>query len=288
MADQRGMSILPWHVVVELVALLLLGVSCSNPAPAQVSEPTAAESTEVPAPLEEAPPTTLLIEGSTVVIVGVLDFGFYARFFSLVRDREDEIATIRVNSGGGVTDEGLKLGGWMVEHNVDVVVDELCFSSCANYIFTAGKNKIIMADSIVGWHGSEQQEEHIARGLGITVEELLAREYDEYASEWGGTPSPAGRKRFVEDILSRMPDAVREEQAFLENVGVSVDALVYGFLPDQFEGYYVNTPPQINGWTFSIEDMASFGIDSVTYAGDGDYPSERAKREYGVIVFKVR
>lgn len=288
MSDQRGMSILPWHVVAVSAALLLLGVSCSNPDPTQVLEPTAPESIEVPDSLEEAPPTTFLIEGSTVVIAGALDVGFYARFLSLVRGREDEITTIRVNSGGGVTDEGLKLGVWMVENNVDVVVDRLCFSSCANYIFTAGKNKIIMADSIVGWHGSEQQDEHIARGLGITVEELLGREYDEYASDWGETPSPEGRESFVEDVLSGRPVAVREEQAFLEKVGVSVDALVYGFLPDQFEGYYVNRPPQITGWTFSIEDMAGFGIDSVTYAGDGDYPSERATREYGVIVFKVR
>ena len=287
MTKQPTRLSLPWHVIAGLVALLLLGVSCTNPAPSQVPDPIDPESIEVPGPLEESPLATFSIEGSTVVIAGAFDIGFYERFLSVVQDREDEITTLRINSGGGVTDEGIKLGAWMAERNIDVVVDQLCFSSCANYIFTAGKNKIIMADSIVGWHGSEQQDEHIARGLGITVEELLAREYDEHASEWGGTPSPEGRKNFVEEVISGRKTSVGEEQAFLEKVGVSVDALVYGFLPDQFEGYYVNTPPEITGWTFSIEDMASFGIDNVTYAGDGDYPSERAKKEYGVTVFKV-
>ena len=225
---------LPWHVIAVSLALLLLGASCTNPAPIQARGPTAPESIEAPDPLEEPPPATLSIEGSTVVIVGPLDIGFYERFLSAVRDREDEITTLRINSGGGITDEGIKLGAWMAERNIDVVVDQLCFSSCANYIFTAGRNKTIMADSIVGWHGSEQQDEHIARGLGITVEELHAREYDEHASEWGETPTQEGRENFVEVVLSGRPAAVREEQAFLDKIGVSVDALVYGFLPDQF------------------------------------------------------
>ena len=278
---------LPWHAIAVSLALLLLGASCTNPAPIQAPGPTAPESIDAPDPLEEPPPATFSIENSTVVIVGPLDIGFYERFLSVVRDREDEITTLRINSGGGITDEGMQLGAWMAERNIDVVVDQLCFSSCANYIFTAGRNKIIMADSIVGWHGSEQQDEHIARGLGITVEELLAREYDEHASEWGETPTQEGRENFVEVVLSGRPAAVGEEQAFLDKIGVSVDALVYGFLPDQFEDYYANPSPDITGWTFSIEDMASFGIDNVTYAGDGDYPSQRAKTEYGVIVFEI-
>ena len=151
----------------------------------------------------------------------------------------------------------------------------------------AGRNKTIMADSIVGWHGSEQQDEHIARGLGLSVEELLAKQYDESVAEWGESPSPEGRRKFVEEVLSGRPTAVGEEQAFLDKTGVSAGALVYGFLLDQFEGYFVNESGEIDGWTFSIEDMASFGIGNVTYAGDGDYPSERAKKEYGVIVFNV-
>ena len=123
-------------------------------------------------------------------------------------------------------------------------------------------------------------------GPGADHEELLAKQYDESVVEWGA-PSPEGRRQFVEEVLSGRPTAVGEEQAFLDKIGVIADALVYGFLPHQFEGYFVNASGGIDGWTFSIEDMASFGIGNVTYAGDGDYPSERAKKEYGVIVFNV-
>ena len=60
------------------------------------------------------------------------------------------------------------IGEWVFDHQLDVIVDELCFSSCANYIFTAGKNKIIGKDAIVGWHGSEQQDLFIAAGHGVS------------------------------------------------------------------------------------------------------------------------
>ena len=225
----------------------------------------------------EGDATTLSIEGSTVVMIGDPDDGFYERFLNLVRGREDDITTLRVNSGGGITDEGIKLGHWIFEHRVDVVVDGLCFSSYAIYILTAGRNKTIMADSIFGWHGSEQQDEHIARGLGLTVEELLAKQYDESVAEWGASR----RRRDAGNSSKRFSQEGQplsgEEQAFLDKIGVSVDALVYGFLLDQFEGYFVNASGEIDGWTVSIEDMARFGIGNVTYAGDGDYPSERAK-----------
>ena len=257
------------------------------PTPTQVAGPTTTESIEAPVPPTEGDAVTLSIEGPTVVMNGSLEDGFYESFLSLVKGREDEITTLRVSSAGGETHEGIKLGHWIFEHGIDVVVDGLCFSSCANYIFTAGRNKTIMADSIVGWHGSEQQDEHLARGLGLTVEELLAQQYDELVAAGVEPPSPERRKKFVEVVLSRRPAGVREEQAFLENVGVSVDALVYGFLPDQFQGYYVDRAAHIDGWTFSIEGMARFDIYNVTYVGDGDYPSERAREEYGVIVFSV-
>lgn len=273
-----------WNVIAVCVALLLPVAACTGSTTNQPAESAPGlPPDDVGAP-EAVAPVSLSIEGSTVVMEGGLNDGFYERFLSLVRGQDHEITTLRVSSGGGFTHEGIKLGTWIVENDVDVVVDRLCFSSCANYIFTAGRNKTILADSIVGWHGSAQQYEYIARGLGVTIEELLGVVYDERAAEWGDTPSPEGRELFVEEFLAWN---VAEEQAFLEKVGVSVDALVYGLLPDQFEDYRAGAPGHIIGWTFSIDDMASFGIDNVTYAGNGDYPSERAIAQYMVQVFEV-
>ncbi len=49
---------LPWHAIAVSLALLLLGASCTNPAPTQTPGPIAPESIEVPDPLEEPSPAT--------------------------------------------------------------------------------------------------------------------------------------------------------------------------------------------------------------------------------------
>ena len=139
--------------------------------PTSTTEPTATPSPE-PTPDQDgviwydyAPnPAIITVEGTTISFVGDIESQTYRDFLYAVRGKEDQITTIRINSGGGITEQGMQIGEWVFDHKIDVIVDEICFSSCANYIFTAGKNKIIEKDAIVGWHGSEQQDLFIAAG----------------------------------------------------------------------------------------------------------------------------
>ena len=202
-----------------------------------------------------------------------------------VRGKEDEITAIRINSPGGITDQGIQIGEWISEHGIDVIVEELCFSSCANYIFTAGKNKVIEKDAIVGWHGSEQQDPFIAAGYGITMAELHARNYDEL-KDWGEIPSGETKEDFVASMLELDAEGFGKEQQFLDAIGVNLYLMVYGMLPDQFD-YYFSDDTHFGGWTFSIEDLAKFGVNNVTYEGEGQYPSEKAREEFSVAVFEV-
>lgn len=114
--------------------------------------------------------------------------------------------------------------------------------------------------------------------------------YNESAASWGEAPSDVGRKEFINYMLARIERGVKEEREFLDRIGVSSDALLYGLLPARFDAYYLREDPAFAdavGWTFSIEDMAAFGIGNVTYEGDGEYPSDRAQQMYGVVVFTV-
>ena len=177
------------------------------------------------------------------------------------------------------------IGEWIFDHEIDVIVDEICFSSCANYIFTAGKNKIIEKDAIVGWHGSEQQDPFIAAGYGISLAELYRRNYDEM-KEWGAIPSGETKEEFVESMMMADDYDEADEPEFLDKIGVNLYLMVYGMLPDQFD-YYFSDDTHFGGWTFSIEDMAKFGVHNVTYEGEGRYPSERALENFPVAVFDV-
>ena len=177
------------------------------------------------------------------------------------------------------------IGEWIFDHEIDVIVDEICFSSCANYIFPAGKNKIIEEDAIVGWHGSEQQDPFIAAGLGISLEELDGRNYDEM-KERGETLYGETKEEFVRSVMEADEYDEVDEPEYLDKIGVNLYLMIYGFLPEQFD-YYYSDDTHFGGWTFSIEDMAKFGVDNVTYEGEGEYPSETALANSPVAVFDV-
>ena len=264
------------------------------PTPSPTPLPTSTPSPEpTPTPDEEdiiwfdyeENPATITVEGSTIVFEGDIESSTYRDFLFAVRGKEDEITAIRINSPGGITDQGIQIGEWIFDHQLDVIVEDLCFSSCANYIFTAGKNKIIEKDAIVGWHGSEQQDPFLAAGYGISMAEHYARQFDEM-KEWGETLPGESEEDFVATLLGMEAEEDGKEQRFLDAIGVNLYLLVYGMLPNQFD-YYINEQTEFGGWTFAIEDMGKFGVNNVTYKGDGDYPSEKGLRNFPVAVFEI-
>ncbi len=62
-------------------------------------------------------------------------------------------ATIVLQSGGGDVDAALDMADRIFEKQATVVVYNICFSSCGNYLFPAGVRKIVLPHSYVGWHG---------------------------------------------------------------------------------------------------------------------------------------
>ena len=74
-----------------------------------------------------------------------------------IRLNDDKPVTLlSIFSPGGILDAGIRLGRWVRQKNADVRVSMYCASACANYVFTAGRHKIIARDSLVMWHGGTQ------------------------------------------------------------------------------------------------------------------------------------
>ena len=244
-----------------------------------VPPPTATLVAATPVPAEAlggVSPAEVYVSGSTLVYNGRIDEESYTLFRRASDESGDDVTAIRINSRGGDVRSAIKIGHWIYDQGMDVVVDTYCFSSCANYIFTAGRNKIIWEGAIVGWHGSAQQDEHIARSLGISLEEYWRQQFDSVVMP--GLPQGT----IVWWSSNRL---IREERAFLERVGVRVDALVYGIMPERYDVYRGGG---YSLWTFSIEDMGKFGIEDVSYAGAGGYPDTGSLDRRGdVIVFSV-
>lgn len=88
-------------------------------------------------------PETLRFEGG-------IESGEYERFALVFGP---SIREIIVNSDGGVTSEGIRIGHAVAAGDVKVTVVGKCLSSCANYLFVAGHRREIRG-GVVGYHGN--------------------------------------------------------------------------------------------------------------------------------------
>ncbi|MBI2608143.1 MAG: hypothetical protein HYW47_00905 [Deltaproteobacteria bacterium] len=148
-----------------------------------------------------------------------------------------------VNSKGGDAQIGVKLGIILHEKNIDVIVDGICASSCANYIFIAAQNKNIRS-GIVGYHGN------------ITA--FLKFDWEKTAKELKEEQGMNDEQ--VELFRQQLEQSSRLEQDFLVDVGVSQDLFDRSQQSDKGKGdgenYALFLP--------SPESFEKYGIANVT------------------------
>ena len=71
------------------------------------------------------------------------------RLFELYAKATPRPRLLKVTSSGGDITLGMELGEWVFRNGLDVEVVDHCFSSCANYVFTAGKAKYLNPDAVL-------------------------------------------------------------------------------------------------------------------------------------------
>ena len=161
------------------------------------------------------------------------------------------ITTLLIDSAGGEIVVGMDFGKWVYERGLNVVVDRACLSSCANYVFTAARNKEIQPGAVVAWHGSAKQP-----GL---LEQMHKSVEDDINAK--------GLSR-----RKRSQEIARARQANIEYVTAAIqkqNAFFYCIEVDEYVTRIGNDKYGVRGFFYlSVNDMGSFGIDNVT-APDG-------------------
>ena len=283
-------------IVLALTAVLLAaGCAQSPPVPRDptatyVPPPTATpEPTATPVPghiwIQSLPLAEVSIVGSILVYDGIIDQPSYDHFRRIVAASDVVIKTIQIRSNGGDTSSSLMMGEWIFDQGLDVVVEDYCFSACANYIFTAGRGKVIKDGSVVGWHGSNLTSEFVANDLGITLEEQLKQEFDASMEDAPiQVESSAHYKMLFSQYKRSYLRQAGDEREFLEKTGVNPELMTYGFLSEHHDALHTEGDDHYSLWTFSIEDMERFGVSNVSYEGDGEYPSESTLERYPDVV----
>ena len=179
-----------------------------------------------PSPFE-AP--VISIAGDEITYRGELVSDSAGRVLAVAGSRP--VRTLRIASGGGEVGSAIDLARWVRRNGVDVIVDGPCFSSCANYIFPAGREKHIVGRGMVAWHGNLQH--------------LL------YLDAHGGKEL-AGKRALFDPVLAK-------ERAFFAEIGVNGYLAWFGKIAPY------NT---WNSYFLSQEDMEYFGLTGLHVRAD--------------------
>jgi hypothetical protein len=191
------------------------------------------------------------VAGQNVRYVGQLTPEGLSRL-NAVTDHQ-EIKSLTIKSGGGEISIGIDFGNWVFDHQLDVIVDQGCFSSCANYVFPAGRKKTILPGAVVAWHGSAlQQSFQTEEGARKELERSYQREKKQVSKEQ--------EEKDVKSLMANFTLYKQKQAAFYQKIGVDEYVTRIGQEEYGARGFYY----------LSVEDMERFGIKNVT--APKDYP----------------
>ena len=187
---------------------------------------------------------------SSAEFAGTIDDAGVRQFLDAVAG--NDVGRLVITSNGGHVEAAINLASWVFEHRVDVEVRDFCLSSCANYVFPAGRRKIIRDGAIVAWHGN--YIEKTETGWRSEIAARMRRTGEDAQT------AKVHARGMVERLAAR-------ERRFFEEIGV-----------DQRLCWIGNTPPYAvpDHYFLSVPDMARFGVTNVE--APGDYPATDVSR----------
>lgn len=92
----------------------------------------------------------LTITGNTLVYDGMITGDAVLEAIRMVNDSDQKVTTLRITSSGGDIGVGIEFGHFIKNNDMDVIVSQLCFSACANYILPAAKSVVIEKMRLLG------------------------------------------------------------------------------------------------------------------------------------------
>lgn len=157
------------------------------------------------------------------------------RIFELYTSLQNKPKAIEITSNGGNVMEGIRLGNWVFDNKIDVIVGKGCASSCANYVFPAANKKFLHKDSALIWHGNSYQDnvnERIEEGERFSVTFRAA------------------------------------ENRFYKKINVHPLLGEYGHKEFTFWNFLYHYFNETIGYDYSIEDMEKFGLSNIQLIDD--------------------
>ena len=190
-------------------------------------------------------------------------------------------------SGGGSWESALALGILIHKHGWDVEVEQLCASSCANFIFPAGKVKYLHSNSLLLFHGGPHQQNLMANAIDVEQSAMTHRapsaandpararmEGQAYVDDKGPQRLQVleflsiRNARNAADLYTRLTTA---SDRFYEQLGVNVLLPTYGQI-GRYEPTYKSY--KYGGFMYRLDSLHRLGIGNIELK-DGEWRPER-------------
>ncbi len=176
----------------------------------------------------------------------IIDHSTVKKFIS--KHAKSSASTVILVSEGGSVDAAIDLANWILDREMNIEIQSTCFSACANYLFLAGKKKIIGDFAIVMWHGGMHQKDLREKYLG----------YKKATEQSLQNPRSSGgskiNNQFARNELTFFSEYIRvrkKEDAFMQRVGVNEYLFRLGQEPTWYEP---------DCWSASIEVLEKLGV----------------------------
>lgn len=183
------------------------------------------------------------IQDGYLLYTGFLSEESNQKLFAAYENAASKPTRLLISSGGGDIRIGLELGNWIIEHELDVEVLDVCASSCANYVFPAGRTKYLRKDSVLLWHGSAWQQ-------NWRMPEEVQEQFDDWLNSNRASETEFYAELEVDNLLT----------VYGQHDQPSVFRLV-------FHNRIMGTGP-IHGFDYSLEDMQRFGLSNIVLVDD--------------------
>ncbi|MDZ7791923.1 MAG: hypothetical protein U5L08_15780 [Xanthomonadales bacterium] len=173
-------------------------------------------------------------EEERIVYTGKMSANAIEEVADLLEQHGDSIEWLDIDSPGGDVMLGLDLAELVLEHELNVrAINTGCHSTCANYVFTAGRKRVIEEGALVTWHGSALQRRWgFSTRLGLIFNSSIRQSFNEWKlrqKDFFGRIDVDERITIVgQDLECQCTWALSGEdmaQFGLENVEVSPDYL---------------------------------------------------------------
>lgn len=191
-------------------------------------------------------PGKVTTSGSEIHLTGDIDAGIASTVVDLIARRTYD--TFRIQSDSGSEVAARAIGAAVFDHQMTVVITGSCSSSCATYIFTAGKHKRIETDAVVMFSGRKNYHDYVQSLQQLAEKRRL-----------GGVTALSDKER---QTLSAGETWMGFENDYFRKIGVDMRITSFGYVAGRSASY----------WLLSKARMAEFGVANVT-ASDG-YASE--------------